>query len=300
WLRGEVATRYFKGHQDNIYCLAWVGPNKVASGSRDRAICIWDLQTGQCTRFDSGHTGSVLCMRASRDYSILLTGSSDATCKIWSLPDCRLLLTFRGHGHGVLDVCVIQDYIVTSSRDHTIRVWDKTGRELRQLTGHTGSVNALEPLDDRRVISASGDSTLKVWDITTGQCLRTMKGHTYGLACVRYDGERIYSGGQDSQIRVWDPETGECLMTMSGHMNLIRTMDCFDGKLVSGSYDRTLRVWDTKTGACLLSFQSGHSSWIFNVLLSRTKIVSAGQDRRIMMLDFAQGIQTAKLFKEIL
>lgn len=83
---------------------------------------------------------------------------------------------------------------------------------------------------------------------------------------------------------------------------------------MSGSYDRTLRVWDAKENKCLLSFQSGHSSWIFNCLLSRTKIIryksvlcmcvclyviynplynnSAGQDKRIMVLDFGYGLIT--------
>jgi F-box and WD-40 domain protein 1/11 len=72
---------------------------------------------------------------------------------------------------------------------------------------------------------------------------------------------------------VWDVESGECVNTLLGHVGMIRSLDCIQGRIVTGSYDRTLKVWDTKTGACILSFQSGHSNWIFNVLSSGTRIV---------------------------
>ncbi|GAA5806365.1 hypothetical protein HPULCUR_011898 [Helicostylum pulchrum] len=296
WKQGKVNTRYLTGHNDSVYCLVWVGKNMIVSGSRDRSIKLWDL--GQQTKQSSlvltktNHEGSVLCLRVSSDMSFLVSGSSDTTCLIWSLPDLLPQKRLAGHSGGVLDVCVIGDTIISSSRDATIRVWDRfTGNEIRRLVGHAGPVNALGS-HEGRVVSASGDSTLKLWDIETGNCLKTFAGHTRGLACVRFDGQFIYSGGQDNKLKVWDVDSGKCISTLAGHSDLIRTIDSFEDKAVSGSYDRTLRVWDAKENKCLLSFQSGHSSWIFNCLLSRTKIISAGQDKRIMVLDFGYGLIT--------
>ncbi|KAG0167376.1 hypothetical protein DFQ30_006133 [Apophysomyces sp. BC1015] len=258
WRAGKAKTSYLTGHQDSVYCVVWIGPHRIVSGSRDRTIKVWDLQKkGGCIQTEQQHQGSVLCLYATEHF--MVSGSSDTTC-------------------GVLDLCVVGDWIISSSRDSTIRVWhQKEGRELRQLVGHTGPVNALEA-HGSRVVSASGDMTLKLWDVATGQCLRTFVGHTKGLACVKFDGTSIYSGAQDG-IRVWDVESGSCHVTLGGHTDLIRTIDCFGDKIVSGSYDRTLRVWDAKTGECLMRCQSGHSSWIFNVLISRTRIVSASQDK---------------------
>lgn len=45
-----------------------------------------------------------------------------------------------------------------------------------------------------------------------------------------------------------------------------------------------------RTGACLLNFQSGHSSWIFDVQFDAMKIVSASQDQRILIMDFTAGL----------
>lgn len=80
-------------------------------------------------------------------------------------------------------------------------------------------------------------------------------------------------------------------MTCEGHTDLVRALHFDDDRIVSGSYDQSVRVWDIRTGACLLNFQSGHSSWVFDVMLSATKIVSVSQDKTILIMDFAHDIE---------
>ncbi|KAI8366149.1 WD40-repeat-containing domain protein [Blakeslea trispora] len=292
WRKGHVRTRYLTGHEDSVYCLVWLGPDRIVSGSRDRSIKVWDLVgTRSLVLTKTHHEGSVLCLRISEDARFMVSGSSDATCLIWSLPQFEPQTRLTGHTGGVLDVCIVNECIVSSSRDSSIRVWSQEGHELKRLVGHGGPVNALGS-HGSFVVSASGDTTLRLWDIETGHCLRTFIGHTRGLACVRFDGTLIYSGGQDNKLKVWDAQSGKNTATLSGHTDLIRTIDSFENMVVSGSYDKTLKVWDMKENKCALSFQSGHSSWIFNTLLNRTKIISAGQDKRIMIIDFGYDLVT--------
>ncbi|KAI8384692.1 WD40-repeat-containing domain protein [Radiomyces spectabilis] len=253
WRKGNASTRYLTGHDNSIYCLVWVGPNLIVSGSRDRSIKMWDLsmgKQGECLLTRTHHQGSVLCLRVSEDRTFMVSGSSDATCLVWSLPDLLPGLRLQGHNGGVLDICIIHDRIISSSRDGIIRVWNKQGIETQRLVGHTGPVNALEA-QGNQIVSASGDTTLKLWDIETGQCLRTFEGHTRGLACVRFHGNRIYSGGQDSKLKIWDANTGQCLATLTGHADLIRTVDCFEVKQEEkASFLVSLRSWQAlcKTG----------------------------------------------------
>ncbi|KAI8364042.1 WD40-repeat-containing domain protein [Choanephora cucurbitarum] len=294
WRKGQVRTRYLTGHEDSVYCLVWLGPDRIVSGSRDRSIKVWDLiqtHSSSLVLTKTHHEGSVLCLRVADNHRFMVSGSSDATCLIWSLPQLEPQARLTGHTGGVLDVCIVNECIVSSSRDSSIRVWSQLGQELKRLVGHGGPVNALGS-HGSLVVSASGDTTLRLWDIETGHCLRTFIGHTKGLACVRFDGNLIYSGGQDNKLKVWDVHSGKNLATFTGHTDLIRTIDSFGNMVVSGSYDKTLKVWDIKENKCILSFQSGHSSWIFNTLLSRTKIISAGQDKRIMILDFGYDLVT--------
>ncbi|KAI8640436.1 WD40-repeat-containing domain protein [Parasitella parasitica] len=293
WLTGKVSTRFLQGHSDSVYCLAWIDQDTLVSGSRDKTLKVWDVNASRCIRtVENEHEGSILCICVSKDRSILLTGSSDSTCAVWSLPDLVPIRKLRGHEHSVLDVCFVSGKrIVTASKDSTLRVWSQeTGQELLQMVGHSNSVNAVEAVGEDRVVSVSGDATMKLWNISTGECIRTMQGHNLGLACARYNGKHLYSGGLEGKIKVWDVESGECISTLVGHVGMIRSLDYIEGKIISGSYDRTVKVWDANTGACLLSFQSGHSNWIYHVLSSGTRIVSSGQERRIMVIDFGKGL----------
>src|SRR5437588_44136 len=47
-----------RGHTDSVYCVAIAADGTVASGSRDGAIILWDLKTGQPKRWLEAHRGS--------------------------------------------------------------------------------------------------------------------------------------------------------------------------------------------------------------------------------------------------
>ncbi|CAO3627755.1 unnamed protein product [Cunninghamella echinulata] len=300
WQDGKAKSDYLTGHEDSVYCLIWINEHQVISGSRDKSIKLWDIQQKQCLATKHQHQGSVLCLTISKDKTFFISGSSDATLIYWSLPDMEPVKVMEGHLNGVLDCSIVnQRYIVSSSRDTTLRVWhvkdkeNQIGTPYHRLVGHQGPVNALDAIPDTNyVISASGDATLKLWDCSTGQCLKTFVGHQRGLACVKYDlfSNVIISGGQDGKIKLWDIKSTDCLQTMTGHTDLIRTLDTYQGKIISGSYDRTLKVWNGLSGQCLLSIHSGHTSWIFNVLINDTKIISAGQDKKMMILNFGHDL----------
>lgn len=88
------------------------------------------------------HKASVLCLQF--DQEILVSGSSDHSCIVWSLPSYTPIRRLRHHTAGVLDVCFDDKHIVSCSKDTTICVWDrKTGALVRQLAGHCGPVNAV-------------------------------------------------------------------------------------------------------------------------------------------------------------
>lgn len=271
WNIGRVMTHYLIGHTDSVYCLQF-DKQKIITGSRDKTIKCWDLSTYQCVKTLVGHEGSVLCLKYNRD--IMISGSSDTTLIVWNMHTLEPVMRLQGHTAGVLDICFNSDYIFSCSKDKTIRIWDiHTGQLLKTLhAAHRGPINSIQ-LHGHHLVSASGDTFIKLWDIRTGECIRKFEGHTRGLACVRYDGKTIVSGSNDKTIKVWNAETGQCLMNLEGHTDLVRSLSVSNDRIISASYDQSIRVWDMKTGTCLLNFQSGHSSWVFDVGFDSTKIV---------------------------
>ncbi|GAA6002737.1 hypothetical protein JCM10207_007651 [Rhodosporidiobolus poonsookiae] len=296
WTLGQPSWSWFEGHEDSVYCVQF-DKNKVVSGSRDKTIRIWDLASGSVTRTLTGHVGSVLCLQY--DDRILVSGSSDARILVWDMTsgEYELKMTLVGHAMGVLDLCFDDQWIVSCSKDTTTRVWHRsTGELYRTLQGHRGPVNAVQ-LHGDHVLSASGDALLKLWDLHTGQALRTFTGHSRGLACVHWapSGRFFVSGSNDKTIRLWDAHSGECLQTFTGHGDLVRSL-CYDEKsarVVSASYDRTTRVWDAETGEMLKRFKS-HASLVFDVQFDASRIVSCSHDQRILLMDFAAGLDVDK------
>ncbi|KAH8898174.1 WD40 repeat-like protein [Thozetella sp. PMI_491] len=250
--------------------------------------------------FPMHHKASILCLQY--DDRILVTGSSDSTCIVYNVRSgYRPIRRLEHHSAAVLDLVFDEKHIVTCSKDISICVWDRnTGALLKQLRGHSGPVNAVQ-MRGNTIVSCSGDFRVKLWNIDTGKNIREFSGHTKGLACSQFseDGRYVASAGNDKVIRIWDANTGECVREMKAHDNLVRSLhvDSVSGRLVSGSYDTDIKVWDMETGQPLLDFPRWHQSWVLSAKSDYRRIVSTGQDPKILVMDFGAGVQGIELLE---
>lgn len=296
----EPTKRFLRGHTDSVYCIRQddgVGTGtagKLVSGSRDRTIRVWDVETRVCKHILKGHTASVLSLQY--DERILVSVSSDGVVFVWDFASIlatsnttppttpwteapasskvevdpesgalihhskdRLHCILRGHTSAVLDVVFDSNWIVTGSKDATVRVWRRCDLPLspscptpssstslvawRKFT-HSGPVNAVD-LQHNQVVSASGEGSMYLWDLNSGEKLHKFSGHTKGLACIVFKGTTLVSGSNDQTIRVWDTSTGKCTHVLGEHHMLVRTVafDAVRGVVVSGGYDRLVKVW---------------------------------------------------------
>ena len=56
--------------------------------------------------------------------------------------------------------------IISGSHDATIKIWDPlTGNCTLTLIGHGSSVSAIAILHDNKIVSGSCDNTIKIWNI---------------------------------------------------------------------------------------------------------------------------------------
>jgi F-box and WD-40 domain protein 1/11 len=250
--------------------------------------------------FPEHHKASILCLQY--DENILATGSSDASCIVYDIrAGYRPIRRLRNHTAAVLDLAFDEKYIVTCSKDISICVWDRhTGALLRRLRGHEGPVNAVQ-MRGNTIVSCSGDARVKLWNIDTGKNIREFVGHTKGLACSQFseDGRYVASAGNDKSIRIWDANTGECVREMRAHENLVRSLhiDSVSGRLISGSYDRDIKVWDMETGQPILDFPRWHASWVLSAKSDYRRIVSTGQDPKILIMDFGADVRQIELLE---
>ena len=99
----------------------------IASGSEDKTVKIWSVESGECVTTFNGHSLSVSSVSFSPDGASIVSGSHDNTVKVWSVESGECV-TLNGHSYGVLSVSFSPDgkHVASGSFDKTVKVWKRT------------------------------------------------------------------------------------------------------------------------------------------------------------------------------
>lgn len=262
-----------EGHTDAVYALQLCGEYLV-TGSLDRSIRVWNLQTERLVGAPwYGHLGGIVCLHVDPDQDVVASGGTCGDLVTWKFSSQKMIRRIDCSGGGsLLSVKLNARYVVTSSADRLLRVWEIStlcnsdedaaaafAQPFKILSGHAGRVNAIE-LSGDRLISVSGDNTVKLWDISSGACLKTIQ-EPRSLACVSVNRGIIVCGGVHQSLSLYDTRLDSLQARLSGHTGVVRAVRSrIDGaspaRIVSGSYDGTVRLWN----------QSGDGAWASHLL----------------------------------
>lgn len=298
-----------KGHTHIIRSLTvwhWQQGSKkqiIASGSYDKTIKIWNLQTGELINSLTG-ASIINILTISPDGYTLVSNGDNNTINVWNLNTASHKV-FSGHSNLVLSLAISPDgkILFSGSRDHTLKLWDiNTGEIIDTVTEDCGNtITAFDiSLDGKILVSSSSDCTIRVWDFNPDQQARV----SFNRVLLRHsdliwsvainpDEQVIVGGSRDGTIRLWDINTGELINTLEGHSDAVWSIDInpVDGQVIaSGSADRSIKLWNLKTGELLCTL-SENSQEIYAVAFSPDGkfLVSGGKDQTIKVWQVSSG-----------
>ena len=265
------------GHQAKVNNARYSPDGKhIVTSSGDNAARIWDANTGKLSTWLEGHVDSITFATYSpADPNLILTVSRDRTGKVWrkstdgNHTDWHSINELHGHTDILTSAAFSPDgkYIVTASRDRSIRIWNSLTEHGRlAYYGHTGAVNdAVFSPDGRWAVSASSDNTARLWDTQNLLPPVILNGHKDSLNSVNFNRNgKLITSSDDHTAKIWDIATGGLLQTLNGHTDTVNrsNFNNANDKAITASDDTTARIWDINSGKTLivldgLSNQSG-------------------------------------------
>jgi WD40 repeat protein len=223
--RGNI-DRVLSGHALAIQALAFSPDGKrLASGSTDHTIRIWDTASGKCEKTLKGHTDVVRSLAFSPDGRHLASASLDKTCRIWLLEQGASDAILSGHTAWVRCIAWSPDgRTIASGGDDQVRLWEPDGtpgKFFEKLGNGIQSVT-FSP-DSRELLFTRGGFTsfyaCSLLDLANGrERLRfTRHNNTVGRSDISPDGSLVAtSGGNEQDIFVWRRSDGSVLHRLAG------------------------------------------------------------------------------------
>lgn len=144
--------------------------------------------------------------------------------------------------------------VALGSNDKIIHLWEvSTGKEVRQLVGHTTTIYAVAYSPDGKTLASAGaDNSVRVWDLATGKEILKREGNATGFTDIAFspDGSKLAASSWGNTAWLWQVRDGKELRQFRGHTSRLTSVAFSpDGKtLVTTAWDETARVWNVETG----------------------------------------------------
>jgi len=185
-------------------CKFWISSTE-ASESVDHSI--------SCQLSFVAHQADIYCVKSNVEMDIMVTGSFDKTCKIWSRASGTLQTTLEKHADTVCCVDFNEKYLFTGSLDKTVRVWDIKTKECLKSFSTSAWVKCLQlsvdPVNTMKgsshtLVVGCWDGSIQVWNVESGKRWIKINAHKGPVTSLQFDEKKIVSCSKDTEVKIFD------------------------------------------------------------------------------------------------
>jgi len=205
---GELAQ-----HEGYLSCCRFIHDDEIVTSSGDSTCILWDVETKTPKAIFNDHTGDVMSVSIFDSNHCFVSGSCDATAKLWD---------HRSNGKK----CV------------------------KTFPGHESDINSVQFFPDGNAFgTGSDDSSCRLFDIRAYLQVNRYSNDKIlcGITSVAFSktGKMLFAGYDDYNCYVWDTQLGQLVDQLIGHDNRVSCLGVSDdGKaLCTGSWDTLLKIW---------------------------------------------------------
>jgi len=249
---GRAAMR-LTGHSGAVHSLSYSSDGRrLASGSADGTIRIWDTQTGEeaLTPFRSGD-GSVLSVDFARNNKWVASGTAAGLVYIWDVSQNARSHRLSGHSGAVCSVAFSPDSCLLASASGdgsgTVHVWNSGDGRAAASLRHTIPVTGIVfPPGGKLLATAACNGTISLWNSTKwrdGSKLLQSNDESRlpitATACTvdfSPDGECVAVVNHDAVV-LWRCENGKKIGRLQGEGNICCARFSSNGRFLVTTHD---------------------------------------------------------------
>ncbi|KAI6335366.1 hypothetical protein MCOR30_003843 [Pyricularia oryzae] len=196
----------------------------------------------------------------------------------------------EGHKECIYSLQFNSEYLVSGSRDKTVRIWDMYTRRLVRspLVGHKGSVLCLQfdsDPDEDIIVTGSSDSDVIIWKFSTGEMIQRLKGaHHESVLNVKFDKRILVTCSKDKTIKVFNRRPIGPGEAGYGETDAVYGV----GQVIQSQYAQYDGIDNLaiKPPYTMIGALKGHGAAVNAVQIFGNEVVSASGDRNLKIWDW--------------
>ena len=230
------------GHTNQVVCLTFSQDGTMlVSGSDDRTIKLWDMQTGGVVKNFQGHTKYVTSVSISPNCTTIASGSGDDTIRLWDIQtgECYCIIQQKSQEESIYFFPLDPDHFISVSKKQ-VQKWNIDGHKIR--LGYDGSCAAFSCDGTKLVLCNEG--VIQVQSLDSRAVIAEFHIDQANACCFSPDG-RLVAVSTEFTAYVWDITNPKpCLIETFIYTEYIISL-AFSSptSLISISTDRSVRFW---------------------------------------------------------
>ncbi|MBV7338849.1 hypothetical protein KFU94_63645 [Chloroflexi bacterium TSY] len=180
WHVSTGQLRHRLDHERLVHALFGLTRGSLISAGRDGAICLWNIDTGQCLRRLQIEDGGIHKIVMNKEGTWIAAACLDGRIRFLNTDTGEVDQVLGEHTGMVFAIAhsPTDDIVVSGGLDHRMILWNtRSGQRLRTYEHpHAGVILSVcfSP-DGQTFLSSAAEDTLKLWDVATGECIREFR-----------------------------------------------------------------------------------------------------------------------------
>ncbi|MFM9984443.1 MAG: WD40 repeat domain-containing protein [Flavobacteriales bacterium] len=291
-----VQQHILQQHSAAVYglCVGRRG-HTFFSVSADKYVAEWDLETMQQSKTAIRLEDHGYAVLFDETNNLLIVGTSSGSLHLLDLKSKKELRNLTFHTKGIFDLVLdsITGLLYLAGGDGVMSVWQYPGMELmRAIPLSSEKLRQLAIHPDQRLLGiASGDGVVRILDMNDHNEVAGFDAHKEGATSLAWHPAKpiLLTGGKDAMLRAWNTsENYREVVSIEAHKYAIYSIvfDKQNNVFYTGSRDGSIKVWNATDLSVLQKIDSragGHSHSINKLILSGDLLISASDDRKIII-----------------